>query len=121
PVLARGGPPITAPRGLKQRPARPPTRHPPPRPPQKKKPDRPPADIGNIVNLGHINVNISDQRLGTHYYISGLGLTRDPFLNTGVRIMWVNVGMSQIHLPTGQPSYLRGTTRLVMPERAAGL
>src|ERR1043165_4130384 len=84
-----------------------------------KKYDRTTADIGNIVNLGHINVNITDQRLGTHYYISGLGLTRDPFLNTGVRIMWVNVGMSQFHLPTGEPSYLRGTTGLVIPDREA--
>jgi hypothetical protein len=81
--------------------------------------DRTTADIGNIVNLGHVNVNITDQRLGTHYYISGLGLTRDPFLNTGVRIMWVNVGMSQFHLPTGEPNYLRGTTGLVIPDRAA--
>ena len=81
--------------------------------------DRTTADVGNIVNLGHINVNITDQRLGTHYYISGLGLTRDPFLNTGVRIMWVNVGMSQFHLPTGDPSYLRGTTGLVIPDREA--
>jgi hypothetical protein len=81
--------------------------------------DRTTADIGNIVNLGHVNVNITDQRLGTHYYISGLGLTRDPFLNTGVRIMWVNVGMSQFHLPTGEPNYLRGTIGLVIPDRAA--
>src|SRR5215470_15776866 len=86
---------------------------------QEKKFDRTTADIGNIVNLGHINVNITDQRLGTHYYISGLGLTRDPFLNTGVRIMWVNVGVSQFHLPTGEPSYLRGTTGLVIPDRDA--
>lgn len=84
-----------------------------------KKFDRSTADIGNIVNLGHININITDQRLATHYYISGLGLTRDPFLNTGVRIMWVNVGMSQFHLPTGEPNILRGTTGLVIPDRAA--
>lgn len=84
-----------------------------------KKFNRSTADIGNIVNLGHLNVNITDQRLATHYYISGLGLTRDPFLNTGVRIMWVNVGMSQFHLPTGEPNILRGTTGLVIPDRAA--
>jgi catechol-2,3-dioxygenase len=84
-----------------------------------KKFDRSAADIGNIVNLGHININITDQRLATHYYISGLGLTRDPFLNTGVRIMWVNVGMSQFHLPTGEPNILRGTAGLVIPDRAA--
>src|SRR5215831_16347864 len=82
-----------------------------------KKFDRTAADIGNIVNLGHINVNITDQRLGTHYYVSGLGLTRDPFLNTRVRIMWVNVGMSQFHLPPGEPNILRRNTGLVIPDR----
>ena len=84
-----------------------------------KKFDRTKADLGNIANLGHINLNISDQRLGTHYYISGLGLTRDPFLNTGVRNMWVNVGMSQFHLPTGEPNVLCGIAGLVIPGREA--
>jgi hypothetical protein len=81
--------------------------------------DRATQDLGNIVNLGHINVRITDQHLATHYYITGLGLTRDPFLNTGARVMWVNVGMSQFHLPTGEPDILRGVTGLVVPDRAA--
>ena len=81
--------------------------------------DRTTVDIGNITNLGHINLNISDQRLGTHYYISGLGLTRDPYLNTGVRNMWVNVGMSQFHLPTGEPNVMCATAGLVIPGREA--
>jgi hypothetical protein len=81
--------------------------------------DRTRQDLGNIVNLGHININITDQRLATHYYVSGLGLTRDPFLNTGVRIMWINAGMSQFHLPTGEPNILRGTMGIVMPDRGA--
>jgi hypothetical protein len=63
---------------------------------------------------------MTDQRLATHYYITGLGLTRDPYLNTGVRIMWVNIGMSQFHLPTGkEPNVLRGTIGLVIPDREA--
>ena len=82
-----------------------------------KKYDRTTADLGNIVNIGHVNVCITDQRLATHYYVSGLGLTRDPFLNTGVRIMWINAGMSQFHLPTGEPDVLRGTTAVVVPDR----
>jgi hypothetical protein len=82
-----------------------------------KKYDRTTADLGNIVNIGHVNVCITDQRLATHYYVTGLGLTRDPFLNTGVRIMWINVGMSQFHLPTGEPDVLRGTTAIVVPDR----
>ena len=65
--------------------------------------DRSTQDLGNIVNLGHVNVCITDQHLATHYYVTGLGLTRDPFLNTGARLMWINVGMSQFHLPNGQP------------------
>ncbi len=41
--------------------------------------DRAAQDIGNIVNIGHVNVCITDQHVATHYYVSGLGLTRDPF------------------------------------------
>src|ERR1700741_3793949 len=80
--------------------------------------DRSTQDLGNIVNLGHVNVCINDQHLATHYYISGLGLTRDPFLNTGAGNMWVNVGISQFHLPTGQPDGLRGVNGLVVHDRA---
>src|SRR5579863_712036 len=76
-------------------------------------------DTGNIVNLGHVNVCISDQHLATHYYVSGLGLTRDPYLNTGAGNMWINVGMSQFHLPMGTPETLRGVIGLVIPDRAA--
>jgi hypothetical protein len=87
---------------------------------EKKTFDRTAEDIGNIVNLGHVNLNITDQRLATHYYITGLGLTRDPYLNTGVRIMWANVGMSQFHLPTNpSPNVLRGTIGLVIPDQNA--
>ena len=81
--------------------------------------DRTAQDTGNIVNLGHVNVCISDQHLATHYYVTGLGLTRDPYLNTGAGNMWINVGMSQFHLPMGKPDMLRGVIGLVIPHRAA--
>jgi hypothetical protein len=81
--------------------------------------DRAAQDIGNIVNIGHVNVCINDQHLATHYYVTGLGLTRDPFLNTGAGNMWINVGMSQFHLPMGPPDLLRGVIGLVIPDRAA--
>src|SRR4030095_1478759 len=81
--------------------------------------DRSTQDLGNIVHLEHVNVRISDQRLATNYYVTGLGLTRDPFLNTGTGLMWVNVGKSQFHLPTGEPDVLRGVTGLVVPDRSA--
>jgi hypothetical protein len=86
---------------------------------QTKEYDRAAQDLGNIVNLGHVNVCISDQHIATHYYVTGLGLTRDPFLNTGAGNMWINVGMSQFHLPTGTPEILRGVIGLVVPDRQA--
>ena len=81
--------------------------------------DRTSQDLGNIVNLGHVNLRVSDQHLATDYYVSALGLTRDPFVNTGSRLMWINVGMSQFHLPSGEPDLLRGVIGLVVPDRAA--
>jgi len=78
--------------------------------------DRAAEDLGNIVALEHINVTIPDQRLSTLFYITGLGLTRDPYLVTGVVNMWVNVGRSQFHLPTNEPQVLRGRIGLVTPD-----
>ena len=62
---------------------------------------------------------VPDPRLATAFYISGLGLTRDPYLMTGPRNMWVNVGRSQFHLPTSKPQVLRGHTGLVIPDRGS--
>src|ERR1700730_5262100 len=90
------------------------------RTPMPQKPyDRAAQDMGNIVGIGHVNVCITDQHLATHYYVTGLGLTRDPFLNTGAGNMWINVGMSQFHLPMGKPDQVRGVVGLVVPDRAA--
>jgi predicted enzyme related to lactoylglutathione lyase len=81
--------------------------------------DRSGEDLGNIVNLGHVNVQVADQRLATAFYVTGLGLTRDPYLMTGTNNMWVNVGMSQFHLPTRKPQVVQGITGLVIPGRDA--
>jgi hypothetical protein len=81
--------------------------------------DRAAEDVGNIVSLGHVNTAIPRQRLATLFYVSGLGLTRDPFMNTGIDNMWINVGQSQFHLPTGRIEILRGITGLVLPDREA--
>src|SRR5215207_2669208 len=78
--------------------------------------DRTTEDVGNIVKLEHVNVTMPDQRLATLYYISALGLTRDPYLMTGVDNMWVNVGESQFHLPTKEPQVFRGCIGLVVPD-----
>ena len=78
--------------------------------------DRATEDVGNIVALEHVNIRVPDQRLATLFYISGLGLTRDPYLMTGVTNMWVNVGRGQFHLPTGEAQVLRGRIGLVLPD-----
>jgi hypothetical protein len=72
--------------------------------------DRSQEDVGNIVQLEHVNVWVPDQRLATLFYVTGLGLTRDPYLMTGIDNMWVNVGRSQFHLMTGPAQVLRGCT-----------
>jgi hypothetical protein len=81
--------------------------------------DRTTEDVGNIVELGHLNVRVPDQRLATLFYVMGLGLTRDPYLVVGVDNMWINVGTCQFHLPLGEPQVLRGATGLVLPDLAA--
>src|SRR5665213_245408 len=81
--------------------------------------DRAAEDLGNIVNVGHLNLAVADQVRATSYYVSGLGVTRDPYVNTGIGNMWINVGVSQFHLPTGTPERFRGVVGLVVPDRAA--
>ncbi|HEY7656970.1 MAG TPA: glyoxalase/bleomycin resistance/dioxygenase family protein [Burkholderiales bacterium] len=81
--------------------------------------DRARQDLGNITLLEHVNVTIPDQRLATIFYLSGLGLTRDPYLMTGIDNMWVNVGRSQFHLPSRGTQVLRGVVGIVLPDLAA--
>jgi hypothetical protein len=81
--------------------------------------DRSAEDLGNVVGLEHVNVTVPDQGLATLFYVSGLGLTRDPYMMTSIDNMWINVGpRSQFHLPTGSPQVLRGQVGLVIPDRA---
>ena len=78
--------------------------------------DRTTQDVGNILALEHVNVKVPDQQLATLFYVVGLGLTRDPYLMTGLENMWVNIGQQQFHLPTGPPQVLRGDVGLVIPD-----
>lgn len=81
--------------------------------------DRRTEDIGNLVEFGHLNVRVPDQQRAILFYVSGLGLTRDPYLRTGLDNAWINVGTSQFHLPTGPAQVLRGVVHLVMPDLSA--
>lgn len=81
--------------------------------------DRAAEDLGNAIALEHVNTRIPDQQLATAFYVSALGLTRDPYLMTGTGNMWANVGRSQFHLPTGAPQVLRGRVGIVVAGREA--
>jgi catechol 2,3-dioxygenase-like lactoylglutathione lyase family enzyme len=80
--------------------------------------DRAAEDVGNVVEFGHVNVRVPDQQLATLFYVSALGLTRDPYLMTSTDNMWINVGQQQFHLPTGPAQVLRGVTGIVIPDLA---
>lgn len=81
--------------------------------------DRTAEDVGNIVHLEHVNLCVPDQVIATNFYVSALGLTRDPYLMTGTQNMWINAGRTQFHLPLGTPQVFRGTVVLTMPDRPA--
>jgi hypothetical protein len=76
-------------------------------------------DVGNIMLLEHVNVQIDDQGLATLFYLVGLGFTRDPHMMVGLENMWVNLGEQQFHLPTNTPQRLRGHIGLVTPSLEA--
>lgn len=73
-------------------------------------------DLGTIISLEHVNLTVPDQSLATSFYVSGLGLTRDPFVDFGPFNVWINAGREQFHLPTGKPQVLRGEILLVVPD-----
>jgi hypothetical protein len=79
--------------------------------------DRAAEDLGNAIHLEHVNVTIPDQRIASLFYGAGLGLTRDPYLMVMDDNMWMNVGRSQFHLPSGKPQVLRGKTGIVIEGR----
>ena len=78
--------------------------------------DRTTEDVGNIVEFGHVNVRVPDQQQAVVFYVMGLGLTRDPYLVTGVDNAWINVGTCQFHLPVGPAQVVRGLIGLVMAD-----
>ena len=78
--------------------------------------DRTKEDIGNVQMLEHVNLTVPDQNLAAMFYVTGLGFTRDPYIDFGTFNMWVNLGDQQFHLPTGKPQRLRGHVGVVVPD-----
>jgi hypothetical protein len=81
--------------------------------------DRASEDVGNLLALEHLNVTVPDQTIAALFYVSALGLTRDPYVDFGVlnfSNMWVNIGEQQFHLPQGKPQRFRGHIGLAVPD-----
>jgi hypothetical protein len=72
-------------------------------------------DVGNIMLMEHVNVQVPDQQMAMLFYLVGLGFTRDPHMMVGLENMWVNLGEQQFHLPTNKPNVVRGHMGLVVP------
>jgi len=87
--------------------------------PRQKSFDRKLENIGNILAFEHVNLTVPDQALATLFYVSGLGLTRDPYVDFGPFNVWINAGAQQFHLPTGKPQVLRGEVGLAVPDLAS--
>ena len=77
--------------------------------------DRSDEDIGNILNMEHINLTVPDQGMAALFYVSGLGLTRDPYIDFGTFNMWINCGEQQFHLPKRDAQKFRGHIGVVVP------
>jgi predicted enzyme related to lactoylglutathione lyase len=76
-------------------------------------------DVGNIISLEHVNVQVPDQAQAMLFYIVAMGFTRDPYFNVGLRNMWANVGEQQFHLPTRSAQVIRGHIGVVVPDLEA--
>ncbi len=81
--------------------------------------DRAVEDTGNVILLEHVNFTVPDQVVAHLFYVSGLGFTRDPYMDfgtLGIDNFWVNAGETQFHLPKGKPQVFRGTIDLMIPD-----
>lgn len=73
-------------------------------------------DAGNLVFLEHINLRVPDQVLVTEFYVSALGMTRDPYYMVGTDNFWANQGEQQMHLQEGPAQHFRGEIVMVVGE-----
>ncbi len=78
--------------------------------------DRSAEDVGNVLMLEHVNLTVPDQGVAALFYVTGLGFTRDPYIDFGTFNMWVNLGEQQFHLPKSQAQCFRGHIGVVVPD-----
>ena len=78
--------------------------------------DRSTQDVGNVQLLEHVNLTVPDQGVAALFYVTGLGFTRDPYIDFGTFNMWINAGEQQFHLPKAEAQVLRGHIAIVLPD-----
>jgi hypothetical protein len=78
--------------------------------------DRAAEDVGNILMLEHVNLTVPDQGIAALFYVTGLGFTRDPYIDFGTFNMWINLGEQQFHLPKSDAQKFRGHIAVVVPD-----
>lgn len=78
--------------------------------------DRSTDNVGNITAFEHVNVTVPDLDVATAFYVNGLGFTRDPFIEHGPDLIWINVGRQQFHIPRGPDQRLRGRVDVAVPD-----
>lgn len=78
--------------------------------------DRSLEDVGNVQLLEHVNLTVPDQSIASMFYVTGLGFTRDPYIDFGTLNMWINLGDQQFHMPTNTAQVLRGHVGVVVPD-----
>jgi catechol 2,3-dioxygenase-like lactoylglutathione lyase family enzyme len=77
--------------------------------------DRAAEDVGNILAMEHVNLTVPDQEMAALFYVTGLGFTRDPYMDFGTFNMWINVGEQQFHLPKSSAQRFRGHIDITVP------
>lgn len=79
--------------------------------------DRSTQDVGNLLGLEHVNLQVADRDLADRFWASAMGFTRDAYVDLGLYAnMWVNLGGQQMHLPMGEPQCFRGRIGLSVPD-----
>jgi len=73
-------------------------------------------DVGNILHLEHINLNVPDVLVAHRFYIDLLGLTFDSSRNSNVGTTWINAGRTQFHLVAeDRAQVIIGTIGIAIP------
>lgn len=81
-------------------------------------------DLGNIVHLEHLNLEVPNKEQAGIFYGEGLGLAADPGSTAaqrgGVMVTWFNIGRQQFHISKGPEAQRTPLpVKLVLPDHSS--